>query len=224
MPAETAGSCHRFFITELAFVVRDLTIRRSVSENVRHLLIHDLPRYECLLEAAKEFPDLDPSATEAFLHVLRTGDEVARVVQAHLGKHEISQGRFGVLMALWGKHRRARHCEAETSECLTPAELAGRSGVTRATMTGLIDTLVRDGLVTREPHPDDRRMMSVRLTERGTDLVREILPNHFREMAWLLQPLTESERQTLVHLLSKIQQRAAERPSILTDETVSAGG
>ena len=193
-----------------------------MSENVRHLLIKDLPRYECLLEAAKEFPDLDPSATEAFLHVLRTGDEVARVIQAHLGKHEISQGRFGVLMALWGKCQRAEHGDGDASNCLTPAELADRSAVTRATMTGLIDTLVRDGLVTREPHPEDRRMMSVQLTERGIQLIRGILPNHFREMAWLLQPLTESERQTLVRLLSKIQQRAAEHPSTPVDASVSA--
>ncbi len=38
------------------------------------------------------------------------------------------------------------------------------AGVTRATMTGLIDTLERDGLVMREPDPVDRRMMFVQLT------------------------------------------------------------
>jgi DNA-binding MarR family transcriptional regulator len=145
-----------------------------LSESIPHLLIKELPRYECLLEAAREFPDLDPSATAAFLNVLRTGDEAARVVQAHLGKHDLTQGRFGVLMALWGK------CRQDDAECMTPAELAGHTQVTRATMTGLIDTLVRDGLVTREPHAQDRRMMSVRLTERGAALIQEILPNHFR--------------------------------------------
>ena len=36
---------------------------------------------------------------------------------------------------------------------LTPAELAERTGVTRATITGLVDTLERAGLVTRTPHP-----------------------------------------------------------------------
>ena len=37
------------------------------------LLLKDLPRYECLLESAKDFPDLDPSAAEAYLHLLRAG-------------------------------------------------------------------------------------------------------------------------------------------------------
>ena len=63
------------------------------------LMLKDLPRYECLLEAAREFPDLDPSATEVFLHLLRTGDEAFRVVEAHLAQHDITQGGFSVLMA-----------------------------------------------------------------------------------------------------------------------------
>ncbi len=176
------------------------------------VMIKDLPRYECLLEAAREFPDLDPSATEVFLSLLRTGDEAFRFVENNLGRHDITQGRFGVLMALWQNCRRDG-----AAQCLTPAELADRTGVTRATMTGLIDTLVRDGLVTRAPHPEDRRMMSVMITNRGAELLTKILPEHFREMAWLLQPLTEAERKTLVALLTKVLQRAAERPVVASD-------
>jgi len=98
------------------------------------LMLKDLPRYECLLEAAREFPDLDPSATEVFLNLLRTGDEAFRAVEAHLAQHDITQGRFGVLMALWA-------CDgaAESGATLSPAVLAERTGVTRATITGLVD-------------------------------------------------------------------------------------
>src|SRR3954469_9621768 len=95
------------------------------------LMLKDLPRYECLLEASREFPDLDPSATEVFLHLLRAGAEGFRVVESHLALHEITQGRFGVLMALWGNCQRAGN---EKEKPLTPAELAERTGVTRATM------------------------------------------------------------------------------------------
>ncbi len=171
------------------------------------LMLKDLPRYECLLEASREFPDLDPSATEVFLHLLRAGDEAFRVVEAHLSTHEISQGRFGVLMALWGSCQRAG-CEKP----LTPAELADRTGVTRATMTGLIDTLERSGLVTRTPHPEDRRMMSVGLTSRGEKLLERIMPEHFKRMAWLMGLLSEVERKAFVRLLTKVLERAAELP------------
>lgn len=171
-------------------------------------MIKDLPRYECLLEAAREFPDLDPSATEVFLHLLRTGDEAFRVVESHLAQHDITQGRFGVLMALWG------NCQREGKAVpLSPAEIAERTGVTRATVTGLIDTLERAGLVARTPHSDDRRMTSVMITSRGEKLLANILPAHFRQMAWLMSPLNESERKQLVRLLTKVLHRAAEDPA-----------
>src|ERR1700689_1180790 len=147
-----------------------------------YLLIKNLPRYECLLEAAKRFPDLDPSACEAFLHLLRAGDEVFHECEAYLAKHNLSQGRFTVLMQLLDKMENRPISR-------TPAELADLAGVTRATMTGLIDTLERDGLVRREPDPDDRRMMSVQLTALGEAALRKVLPKHFRLMATLMAPL-----------------------------------
>jgi DNA-binding MarR family transcriptional regulator len=178
-----------------------------------HLLLKDLPRYECLLEAAKEFPELDPSAAEACLHLLRTGDEVFALGDRGMAERNISHGRFGVLMLLWRSARppgtrapAARPCQA--GPC-TPAELADAAGVTRATMTGLIDTLERDGYVTREPDPEDRRMMSVRLTAKGERFLVDFLPGHFRMIAALMGTLSESERKTLVRLLTKIQQQTA---------------
>ena len=172
------------------------------------LMLKDLPRYECLLEASREFPDLDPSATEVFLHLLRAGDEAFRSVEEHLAKHEISQGRFGVLMALWGHERRAG---AGVAAGMTPAELADHTAVTRATITGLVDTLERAGLVKRTPHHEDRRMMSVELTARGRDRLNDIMPEHFRRMAWLMDPLSEEDRTVFVRLLSKVMARAGER-------------
>lgn len=166
------------------------------------LLLKDLPRYDCLLDAAKTFPDLDPSACEVFLYLLRAGDEAFRITDENLSAHHISQGRFSVLMLLLNK-------SVGCPQPRTPAELADLCGVTRATMTGLIDTLERDGLVTREPDPVDRRMMSVKLTARGHERLSEVLPGHFRRMATLMSGLSEAERKTLVSLLLKILDRAA---------------
>lgn len=177
------------------------------------LLLKDLPRYECLLEAAKEFPDLDPSAAEAFLHLLHTGDELFGVSDHNLSSHNISHGRFGVLMLLWRSVRpraaKLMGCDESVAGPRTPAELADAAGVTRATMTGLIDTLERDGFVKREPDTNDRRMMSVRLTPAGEKFLIEFLPGHFKSISTLMSPLTEAERRTLVGLLGKIQQQAA---------------
>jgi len=179
------------------------------------LLLKDLPRYECLLEGAKVFPELDPSACEAYLHLLRAGDEVFSVTERNLAEHTISQGRFSVLMLLWNSMHRRSSTGDTVDPCRpagprTPAELADAAGVTRATMTGLIDTLERDGLVRREPDPDDRRMMSVRLTPKADAFVAALLPAHLLIMARLMAPLSETERKTLVSLLTKILQSASE--------------
>jgi DNA-binding MarR family transcriptional regulator len=176
------------------------------------LLLKDLPRYECLIEASKEFPDLDPSAVEAFLHLLLTGDDVFAVSERNLSEHGISHGRFGVLMLLW-RSNQPRLAEAEgDDDCVagprTPAELADAAGVTRATMTGLIDTLERDGLVKREPDQNDRRMMSVVLTAKGEKFLHSFLPGHFKVISSLMASLSESERKALVTLLIKVQQHA----------------
>ncbi|HZP61401.1 MAG TPA: MarR family transcriptional regulator [Opitutaceae bacterium] len=177
------------------------------------LMLKDLPRYECLLEAAKKFPDLDPSAAEVFLNLLRTGDEVFRVVENNFTKHGLSQGRFGVLMLLARSSRTEGEGKSEAT-CLppgplTPAELADAAGVTRATMTGLIDTLERDGFVKRESDPADRRMMPVKLTPKGRKLIEDILPGHFRIISAVMGSLNETERKTMVRLLNKILQQAS---------------
>lgn len=169
-----------------------------------HLLLKDLPRYECLLEAAKQFPNLDPSACEAFLHLLRTSDEVFACTERNLTEHGISHGRFGVLLQLWGS------CHEESCAGLTPAEIADRTGVTRATMTGLVDTLERDGFVRRAADTSDRRMMRVALTPRGRSFLEELLPGHFERMAALMAPLSVGERKTLVTLLNKVLQHASD--------------
>lgn len=167
------------------------------------LMLKNLPRFEKLLEAAKKYPDLEPTSCEAFLHLLQAGDELFRVMHSLFSEHSISQGRFIVLLLLLSK---------EPGGCCgphTPAELADKASVTRATMTGLIDTLERDGMVRREPDSTDRRMMLVKITEKGETFMRGLLPAHFRRIAELMSTLTEEERKTLVRLLDKVVARAS---------------
>lgn len=61
---------------------------------------------------------------------------------------------------------------------VTPSELAARIlvPVTTATMTGVLDTLERRGLVARGPHPTDRRRVLVRLTPAGGALLATVQP------------------------------------------------
>lgn len=177
-------------------------------------MLKNVPRYECLLEAAKQFPDLEPSACEAFLHLVRAGDEALSVAEKHLAQHSVTQGRFGVLMILLNS--RDDQCVRRP---LSPAELAERTGVTRATITGLVDTLERDGLVKRDPDATDRRMMAVSLTAKGEEVLHQILPGYFQQMSALMQPLTVAERRLLVQLLTRLVRPL---PPVTEDESSDA--
>jgi len=176
------------------------------------LMLKELPRYECLLKASEEHPSLDPTACDAFLNLLRTGDDVFAAENDFFTKYHLSQGRFTVLMLL--------QCPCE-EEAATPAALADQSRVTRATMTGLIDTLEKDGLVTREADRKDRRTLHVRLTRQGKAFVKKMLPDYFRCVSKIIEPLNRTERKQFVRLLQKIQQGLA--PSGGPDEGARAG-
>lgn len=176
------------------------------------LLLKEVPQYECLLKRAQRYPELDPSAVEAFLHLLRTSTDLFEAFGEVLAHHAISQGRFIVLMLL----------NQDPDNPVNPADLADRANVTRSTMTGLIDTLERAGFVEREHASDDRRMMRVRLTGKGRKFIERILPEYFRRIAAVMGRLTETERRSLVALLGKIEQAVPGVSADLSPETAEA--
>lgn len=175
-------------------------------------MLKELPRFECLLEAAEEYPTLSPSATEAFLNLLRTGDMVFEEESAFLARHSISQGRFNVLMLL-------HHCCDELS---TPAALADHAGVARATMTGLLDTLEKDALVIRQADPEDRRVVLVSLTEAGRTLINRILPDYFECVSQMMEPLSTPEQRMLTMLLQKVQRGLAAKAAAVAEAKSAA--
>jgi len=157
--------------------------------------IKDIPRFETLQAHSLQYPDLDPTAMEAWIWMLKTMGDVWEAIDVHFGRHNISKGRFHVLMQLKRYQDRP----------LSPSELADKAGVTRATMTGLLDGLERDGFLKREQREQDRRGVVVRLTEKGTLFMEEMLPDHFRRIAKLMDGLSVQERKSFVTLLEKVQ-------------------
>jgi DNA-binding MarR family transcriptional regulator len=162
------------------------------------LTLRDLPKYEALLALAHQYPDLNITAVETCLMFLRTATDVYGVMDQHFGRHDLSMGKFTVLMLL--------KCAGEAG--LTPSECADRAGVTRGTITGLLDGLEREGLIQRQPHPQDRRCTLVDLSDLGYGLLDGMLPEHFQVIAALLSPLTPPEQKTLFALLEKLRSGA----------------
>jgi DNA-binding MarR family transcriptional regulator len=162
--------------------------------------LRDIPTSEVLQAHAQRYPGMSPAACEAFLVLLRVASDVLSGSDAYLAEHGLSQGRFTVMMIL----------NRDPESGLSPSDLAERAGVTRATMTGLLDALEGDGLVTRTAHPQDRRMLTVRLTEAGLRRLDEMLPEYFRRISALVGDLDESEQRALIGLLRRIESRVGE--------------
>src|SRR5947209_16871651 len=59
----------------------------------------------------------------------------------------------------------------------TPGRVADALGVSRTTVTGLLDRLEAEGLLTRAIDPSDRRSLVLTLTEKGRELVGQIYGN-----------------------------------------------
>lgn len=156
--------------------------------------LRDLPKYEAIRQRASRHPELDARALEAFLVLLRVASDVLDALEAFLAKHGTSQGKFTVLMLL----------NRDPAGGISPSDLADRSGVTRATITGLLDGLCREKLVVREGDTGDRRKAVIRMTARGRKHLEAMLPDYYRQVACLMGPLEDGEKATLVELLMKV--------------------
>ena len=82
-------------------------------------------------------------------------------------------------------------------------DLADAIGCTRPTMTGVVDTLEKNGLVRREPNLHDRRSVLVTLTEMGKEMEGST-PDLERMYASCCSGLSEVEFQQLGLLLEKL--------------------
>ena len=139
---------------------------------------------------------MDPGGTVSYLLLLRTSSDILECFSRQLSRFHMSQGRFTVLILLNRKPELP----------LTPADLADRAGVTRATMTGLLDGLEADGLVTRTGQTEDRRRISVSLTPKALDVLGELMPVYFRMVKLTVSRLSEEERDLLDSLMRKLEQ------------------
>lgn len=92
----------------------------------------------------------------------------------------------------------------DAREPLSQQEAAQRLGIDRTTMVAMIDTLESKKLVSRRPHPGDRRKNAVELTGRGRDTIRDAVPAVERAEEAFLASLSGDERHLLREALHRL--------------------
>lgn len=87
---------------------------------------------------------------------------------------------------------------------LKVTDIASCLGVTLSAITGLINRLYKLGLVTRDQDDTDRRVVWIKLTPKGQDLINELNEKRAQMLAELLQDLSPGDFRKLEALLDSI--------------------
>ena len=145
------------------------------------------------------FPEFDPADALVVISLLRTEDVYARTRDGYLARHGLTGSTLNVLMFL----------DSAPEERVAMSVLSDNLLVSRANITGLIDSLEKRGYVLRRPDTEDRRVVHAEITEKGRSVLHELLPVYFRAVDAMLQNLSSAEKAILVELLSKVRSGVA---------------
>lgn len=108
-------------------------------------------------------------------------------------RHGVRAGQQFLLYELWAE------------DGLTPGELARRLGLAVPTVTRTASRMETAGILRREPHPTDARLVRLRLTDRGREL-KDIMA---AEVATLtekaLRTLDQADRERFIAYLNEVR-------------------
>ena len=122
-------------------------------------------------------------------------------IRSELRKHgarELSIPQFRTLNFL------SRHKGASLSE------VAEHIGLTLPTMSTLVDGLVARNYAIRRTHPDDRRRMTLELSDRGQMILRSAREATQSYLAQLLGTLSAAEQSTIIKAMGSLRRLFAE--------------
>ncbi|OKP17397.1 MarR family winged helix-turn-helix transcriptional regulator [Serratia fonticola] len=159
-------------------------------------------KYHSLIQEAQRRNLPDVEGILLCFKTLSLAAGIDRSCAALLALHGLSEGRFILLFLL-----------DAASDGVAPNTLSKQAGVTRATITGLLDGLERDKLIERHQDVSDRRALCVRLTCKGKNVARTVFEQHSRWIASLYSNLSTRERKQLVTLLEKVSSNIGDSAS-----------
>ncbi len=150
-------------------------------------------KYNALIQEAQRRQLADVDGLRLCFQTLSLASAIDRDCATLLAPYGLSEGRFVLLFLL----------EA-AEDGLAPNVLAEQAGVTRATVTGLLDGLEREALIERTADINDRRALRIHLTRKGKQVAKKVFDQHGRWIAGLFGNLSKTERRQLTSLLDKV--------------------
>ena len=139
-------------------------------------------------------------ALRLWLRALTLTNMVEGRVRKRLRIHfDVTLPRFDVMAALY-----------DAPEGSSMGELSRRLMVSNGNVTGIVERLERECLVSRRTRPDDRRSQVVRLTDGGRGAFEEMAGMHETWISSMFSGLNEEEAEQLYDLLGKAKRSVLE--------------
>ena len=156
-----------------------------------------MPKIQMPDDFYDQTPDANVMATEAVMNTIRTADMLFDLIGRLLRPLNVSAAG-GLVLGILRDHGP-----------MSPSTLGERLIVTRATVTGLVDSLEQHGFVRRSANPTDRRSLVVQITPAGHAVLQELRTIvHRNEKAWL-SGLSDPDLRSYIEQLHQIQDSLA---------------
>lgn len=110
-----------------------------------------------------------------------------------IGDPELTPTQWAALAKLWQTGPTSQN------------RLGRLTGMDASTIRGVVNRLIKRGLVDTRPDPEDARLLLIGLTREGTQLYRALAAQALAITEETLSPLDKTERETLMRLLDKIR-------------------
>jgi MarR family 2-MHQ and catechol resistance regulon transcriptional repressor len=132
-------------------------------------------------------------ALNVYVKLMRASNSVTTRIHGHLKDDNLTISQFGVLEALY-------HLGP-----LCQGELGVKILKSNANLTTVVDSLEKKSLVVRERFDEDRRRVTVNLTEAGRELIARVFPRHAEIVAREFNFLTVEDKTVLAKILKKFK-------------------
>jgi MarR family 2-MHQ and catechol resistance regulon transcriptional repressor len=149
---------------------------------------------------SSQYPSFDWPSVEMLLNLIYTYDVVSSHMATKVSPYGITKAGFSVLMIL--SRSQSKACKQN--------EISQLMLVSRANITGLVDSLVRQELVERTNDPHDRRVNRVKILPKGEKLLKDLLPGYFKHMHDMCSVFTTKEKKIFNDLLTRLRNRTSE--------------
>jgi DNA-binding MarR family transcriptional regulator len=150
-------------------------------------------------EIRRRLSEREVQGLETLFALRAAAQQVDNAVNEWMAGTAGSAARFKILMAL----------RATKGNGIPHKDIVAEMGVTRATVSGLMAALEREGLVKSYADRDDRRKLIARLTPKGDVVIRKAFEVNFARFRAVFASLSEAELTRLRALLHRFSESFA---------------